>query len=1033
MGRFDAMGGAAPSLRMRLSLLVIAALLPMVLLVGVMAGIDYQTDRAIAAQRTQEVARGLALAVEGELGARIAALRTLAGSRSLAVGDLAAFRELAEAMQRREDPGGNILLLREDGQVLMDLVLPPGVPLPVREETTTLRRVFATGEPAVSDVFAPVPARPPRVAIDVPVHRPDGSVGLVLSMIPSPGAFHGAIRRQRPPASWTVAVFDRSGVIMARQPDPDRFVGVQAPPSFLPQLLGSDEGTGESTSLDGTKLLSAWSRPGPSGWSVGVGVPRTEFLAPLWQELGATCGCFALALLAALGLARLAASRIAAPVRALANLPLMERVMAKDIPSLGLREADTTATLLVTALRERRIAVAARAKREAEFREAQRVAHIGSWHWDAASDATSGSDELLRIFGLDPATQTMPGFREQWGSFFPPEIWQRINAAMQRALATGEGYALDVPALRSGEPIWVTTRGEVVQDAAGRVVGLRGTVQDITARKLAEAALLESRATLEAALAAMTDAVFISDTDGNFIHFNDAFATFHRFACKDECARTLAAYPAFLEVFLEGGDPVPLEQWAVSRALRGETAVGVVYRLRRKDTWESWVGSYNLAPIRDGQGRIVGSVVTARDITERLRADEALAELNRTLEERVRDEIAAREAVQERAKHAQHMQALGQIAAGVAHEFNNILQAVQGGLGLIEARAGDVASVRRFARIAAGAAGRGSVITGRLLSFAQRSSVRPERIDPVAMLDAIRDVLAHTLGSQVTVRLDLHPMLPAVVVDKAELETALVNLGTNARDAMPLGGALTLAAAVDTITTGWTCPVPLRPGRYVRLAVSDVGTGMDAATLARATDPFFTTKPIGTGTGLGLSMAKGFAEQSGGGLAIASTPGHGTTVTLWLPVAPEETREGRLPAAHGPRPTAPLTPRVLLVDDEEMLRETLAAGLEDSGFAVLVAQSGAEALALLEAGEAVDVLVTDLSMPGMDGMSLIRQARARWSALPALVLTGYLELGEPGHEGTGGPLTVLRKPIGAAELAARLEGVLGRTGRPQGT
>ncbi|WP_456313406.1 PAS domain-containing protein [Rhodovastum atsumiense] len=689
------------------------------------------------------------------------------------------------------------------------------------------------------------------------------------------------------------------------------------------------------------------------------------------------------------------------------------------------------------------------------------------------------------------------------------------------------------------------------------VTGQRQAEQDLRAAEAKASRtygeLLESQARLEAALAAMADAVSISDADGNFIHLNDAFASFHRFRSKDECARTLSECPAILEVFLETGEPARLDQWAGARALRGETAVGAVYRLRRRDTGESWVGSYNLAPIRDGDGRIVGSVVTGRDITERLRADEALAEsearfraavravrgilwttsadgrmvgeqpgwaaltgqsrdeyqdrgwanavhpddaqstvdawnaavagrrafvfehrlrchdgswrhfavraipvpddgggvrewvgvhtditeqreaetalaeLNRHLEERVREEIAAREAAQQGAKHARHMQALGQIAGGVAHEFNNILQAVQGAANLIEKRAADPVSVRKFARIVIGSSERGSTITYRLLAFARRSRVHPERIDPASMLDALREILTHTLGGQVIVRVELEPMLPAVIVDRKELETALINLATNARDAMPKGGTLTLSAVAETVGTAGIHPAALRPGRYARLEVHDDGAGMEPETLARAAEPFFTTKPVGQGTGLGLSMAKGFAEQSGGGLAIDSEPGCGTTVTLWLPVAEGDqqtaaTRHAvREPGAIG-KPAI----RILLVDDEEMVRETLAAGLGDAGLSVLVAQSGGEALALLDEGEPVDALVTDLSMPGMDGLSLIGHARERRRGLPALVLTGHVESARkrPADGGPGEPLAILRKPIDAERLAEEVEDIL---------
>ena len=235
------------------------------------------------------------------------------------------------------------------------------------------------------------------------------------------------------------------------------------------------------------------------------------------------------------------------------------------------------------------------------------------------------------------------------------------------------------------------------------------------------------------------------------------------------------------------------------------------------------------------------------------------------------------------------MQALGQLAGGIAHDFNNVLQAVQGGVTLVAKRAADPASVKKFASEVLGAVERGASITRRLLAFARRGELRAERIDLVGLLDGLRDVLAQALGSPITVRINNDgTSLPAVMADRGQLETVLVNLATNARDAMSDGGTLTFSAVAEEFTAGLIHPAGLEPGQYVRLSVTDTGTGMDQATLARAMEPFFTTKPQDKGTGLGLSMAKGFAEQSGGALAIDSAPDRGTTVTLWLPVADEQ-------------------------------------------------------------------------------------------------------------------------------------------------
>jgi PAS domain-containing protein len=226
----------------------------------------------------------------------------------------------------------------------------------------------------------------------------------------------------------------------------------------------------------------------------------------------------------------------------------------------------------------------------------------------------------------------MPQFKEQRGRCYPVAEWERVNAGVQRALETGASYKLDVQVLRQGVPIWVTTRGELVRDAAGQIVGLRGTVQDITERKRAEEALRESRAKLQAAFASMTEAIFIADAEGRLVDYNDEFVRYHRFKDREECSRTIADCPKYLEAYLADGTPAPLEMWAMPRALRGESSGHTEYRLRRKDTGETWWGSYSFAPVRGSDGKIAGGIVAARETTRLKEAEAAL----RTSEERFR-------------------------------------------------------------------------------------------------------------------------------------------------------------------------------------------------------------------------------------------------------------------------------------------------------------------------------------------------------------------------------------------------------------
>jgi signal transduction histidine kinase len=410
-----------------------------------------------------------------------------------------------------------------------------------------------------------------------------------------------------------------------------------------------------------------------------------------------------------------------------------------------------------------------------------------------------------------------------------------------------------------------------------------------------------------------------------------------------------------------------------------------------------------------------------RSLLDRQAAMDQLQSLNEGLEARIRQEAASRVRAQEQLAQAQRMEALGQLAGGIAHDFNNVLQAISGGLSLIQRRAGDAAAVNRLAEMASSAAARGASITGRLLTFARRGELAGVPIEPHALLEGLREMLTHILGAGITVQVVADTPLPCLQADRAQLETVLVNLTVNARDAMPDGGLVTLTAAAETITPNTQPDGELEPGQYVRISLRDTGVGMTPEILARACEPFFTTKEPGQGTGLGLAMARGFAKQSGGALRIESEPGAGTVVSLWFPQSTAEAEQAQATPAPSPEPPS-LPMRLMLVDDDSMVREVMAGELEARGFVVTTACDGPAALNLLDTGQVMDLVITDYAMPKMDGLTLIRQMRQRRPNLPALLLTGYAEgTAEVSLSEAQNRLTVLlRKPIGGDELATRI-------------
>jgi len=447
------------------------------------------------------------------------------------------------------------------------------------------------------------------------------------------------------------------------------------------------------------------------------------------------------------------------------------------------------------------------------------------------------------------------------------------------------------------------------------------------------------------------------------------------------------------------------------------------------------------AALRDRQRQYV----VRAHLIERDRFAAQLAAMNASLEAKIAERTGAlraaydrlAEEVREREKthallvHSQRMEALGQLAGGIAHDFNNILQAIGGAVALIERRSSNAESVRRYAGLVLKAVERGASITNRLLAFGRISDLRAETLDAADLLSGLREILTHTLESNIEIKVILDPDLSRFRADRGQLETVLVNLATNARDAMPGGGQLSLSATSELISSeGAAHALGVAPGRYVRISVADIGAGMDAATLARACDPFFTTKPHGEGSGLGLAMAVGFVSQSGGSLRVESIPGKGTTVSLWLPAAELEGAPDAPSqrAADGERKpaVATKTDRVLVVDDEELVREALAANLAFEGFSVLTAANGTEALTLLDAAEKVDAVITDLSMPGMDGLAFIRAARDRHPGLPAVLLTGYAgdDTARAVSEAISGGFALRRKPANFQNILDTLRSLL---------
>jgi len=449
---------------------------------------------------------------------------------------------------------------------------------------------------------------------------------------------------------------------------------------------------------------------------------------------------------------------------------------------------------------------------------------------------------------------------------------------------------------------------------------------------------------------------------------------------------------------------------------------------------------YDVHAFRIGDPARHQVAILFNDISERKRAEEALREANETLEARVSErtaelrqavaalhaEVLERERAEATLRHSQKMEVVGQLTGGIAHDFNNMLQAIDGSLELIQKRIrqGRNDEAGQFADAARRTAARAAALTHRLLAFARRQVLQPRAIEPDSLIEGMADLIRRTVGPGISVELLPGDGPWTVLCDPSQLESALLNLAINARDAMQAGGRLTISTADVRLSAGSLDGVA--PGRYVEIVVADTGVGMDEATRERAFEPFFTTKPIGQGTGLGLSQLHGFAQQSGGAVRLDSAPGRGTAVRLYLPrheaaLAPErpDPDEAERVLVAGTRGT------VLLVEDEPQVRALAAEALREHGHHVLEAAEGAAALRVLHSslGSCVHVLVTDVGLPGgLNGRQVADAARERKPALPVLFITGYAGKALDGQ--LAPRMEVISKPFGLSTFVARVQDMI---------
>ncbi|MBD8067243.1 PAS domain S-box protein [Devosia sp. PTR5] len=598
-----------------------------------------------------------------------------------------------------------------------------------------------------------------------------------------------------------------------------------------------------------------------------------------------------------------------------------------------------------------------------------------------------------RVATWNAGAERIKGYRAQeiigqhFSVFYTPE--DRAGGLPERALAraTEEGrFELEEWCVRKdGTRFWTSVVIDAIRSPTGQLLGFAKVTRDLSERKRAEQALASSEEQFRRLVTNVTDyAIYMLSPSGEVSSWNMGAERIKGYQADEIIGQHFSRfYPE--EDRLAGKPEHGLQTARQQGHFHSEG-----WRVR-KDGSRFWA-SVVIDAIYDDAGELVGFAKITRDVTEKMEQQKRL--------DQTREELF----------QAQKLEAIGQLTGGVAHDFNNLLMVVLGSLEALERRLTLEERDARLLENATQAAQRGAKLTQRMLAFARKQELEQKAVDLPDLVRGMSNLLGRTLGPSILIETRFPLGLPAVLADPNQIDSALLNLAVNARDAMPEGGTLIIgarAAALDN-TIG-----RLPAGNYVCLYVEDTGEGMDEATLARAADPFFTTKGIGKGTGMGLSMVQGIAEQSGGRIVIRSRKGVGTTVEIWLKAVDTPT------TAEEPAEVAPEAPaqagrslRVLAVDDDALVLMNTVMMLEDLGHQVIEAHSGDKALSVLETDRDIDLVITDQAMPRMTGLDLATAIGKRWPGTPVVLASGYGEIDDVRSL----TLPRLAKPFGQTEL-----------------
>jgi len=720
-----------------------------------------------------------------------------------------------------------------------------------------------------------------------------------------------------------------------------------------------------------------------------------------------------------------------------------------DLTYSPIRDENTqVAGILVTAIEtneRRRIALelqrrseeSLKAQRDTEERLQLALAAtdaVGTWDWDIGEDRFIADAHFAQLHGIDPAHASQLPISDYLQGVHP-EDRALIARSIKHCITHGTEYAEEYRLLKAdGELRWVFARGRCYKDHHGRPVRFLGAALDLTERKHTEQALRQSQTELQLIINAMPILISYVDHEERFRLNNAAYLDWYGLTPQELYGRTIR------EVI--GEEAYFLRAPYIAEALAGRPCSFSLYTPHRDGS--SRHALMNYLPRHGADGSVNGFYIFVIDESERKKTEEALRNLNETLEERVsarteqlaqanqrlQNEMFERERAEDALRHAQKMEAVGQLTGGIAHDFNNMLTGIIGSLDLMQRYIADgrADEIGRFTEAAVSSANRAAALTHRLLAFSRRQSLDRKTLNVNELIHSLEDLIRRTKGDPIELTLRLADDVWPISTDVSQLENALLNLVINARDAMPDGGELLIETAnVYLDGNDITTLEPVKAGDYLMLAVSDNGTGMTPSVRAKAFDPFFTTKPIGQGTGLGLSMIYGFAQQSGGHVSLDSLPNQGTCVRLYLPrlnlLEPERPVVETLSAA----PTATCGETVVVVEDDPAVRMLVLDLLKELGYLAHEAADASAALPLLESDLRVDLLVTDVGLPGMNGRQLAEIARQHRPGLKVLFMTGYAQKAAERQGFLEDGMDMVAKPFSIEVLANKIREMINQT------